>query len=162
MPLFTGGQVGKQVDVARARAEQARYSYEQTVLLALRDVKDALAGVRATRDVSAAQDRQTEALRAPIISPTAATKTGSPTTSMCWTPSEACLMPSCRWRARSANSWLQRSNSTRRWEGVGPAARRPTRRGGGEDNQPSGALRDRERWTTLPAAFADAAEYLPE
>ena len=63
-PLFTGGQVGKQVDAARARAEQARYSYEQTVLLALRDVNDALVGVRATRDVSAAQDRQTEALRA--------------------------------------------------------------------------------------------------
>ena len=64
IPIFTGGQVGKQVDVARARAEQARYSYEQTVLLALRDVNDALVGVRATRDVSAAQDRQTEALRA--------------------------------------------------------------------------------------------------
>jgi multidrug efflux system outer membrane protein len=63
-PLFTGGQVGKQVDAARARAEQARYSYEQTVLLALRDVNDALVGVRASRDVTAAQDRQTEALRA--------------------------------------------------------------------------------------------------
>src|SRR5262249_42029405 len=35
LPLFTGGQVGKQVDVARARTEQARYRYEQTVLLAL-------------------------------------------------------------------------------------------------------------------------------
>ncbi len=63
-PLFTGGQVGKQVDVARARAEQARYFYEQTVLVALQDVNDALVGVRATRDVTAAQERQTEALRA--------------------------------------------------------------------------------------------------
>ena len=35
MPLFTGGKVGKQVAVARARAEQSRYSYEQTVLTAL-------------------------------------------------------------------------------------------------------------------------------
>ena len=64
IPLFTGGQVGKQVDVARARTEQARYRYEQTVLLALQDVNDALVGVRATRDVTAAQERQTGALRA--------------------------------------------------------------------------------------------------
>lgn len=63
IPIFTGGQVGKQVDVARARAEQARYSYEQTVLQALREVNDALVGVRASRDVAAAQERQTEALR---------------------------------------------------------------------------------------------------
>jgi multidrug efflux system outer membrane protein len=63
IPIFTGGQVGKQVDVARARAEQARYGYEQTVLLALQEVNDALVGVRATRDVTAAQERQTEALR---------------------------------------------------------------------------------------------------
>jgi len=64
MPIFTGGQVGKQVDVARARTDQARYRYEQTVLLALQDVNDALVGVRATRNVTAAQERQTGALRA--------------------------------------------------------------------------------------------------
>ena len=63
IPIFTGGQVGKQVDVARARAEQARYGYEQTVLLALAEVNDALVGVRATRDVTAAQERQAAALR---------------------------------------------------------------------------------------------------
>ena len=63
IPIFTGGQVGKQVDVARARAEQARYGYEQTVLQALQEVNDALVGVRASRDVAAAQERQTEALR---------------------------------------------------------------------------------------------------
>jgi multidrug efflux system outer membrane protein len=63
IPIFTGGQVGKQVDVARARAAQARYSYEQTVLLALEEVNDALVGVRATRDVTAAQQRQADALR---------------------------------------------------------------------------------------------------
>jgi len=63
IPIFTGGQVGKQVDVARARAAQARYSYEQTVLLALEEVNDALVGVRATRDVTAAQERQVDALR---------------------------------------------------------------------------------------------------
>ena len=63
IPIFTGGQVGKQVDVARARAAQARYGYEQTVLLALAEVNDALVGVRASRDVTAAQERQAAALR---------------------------------------------------------------------------------------------------
>ena len=63
MPIFTGGKVGKQVDVARARAEQARYSYEQTVLTALREVEDAVAGVRASRNQVAAQQTQVDALR---------------------------------------------------------------------------------------------------
>jgi outer membrane protein, multidrug efflux system len=63
MPLFTGGRVGKQVDVARARAEQSRYAYEQTVLIALREVEDAIAGVRASRNQVAAQQTQVDALR---------------------------------------------------------------------------------------------------
>jgi multidrug efflux system outer membrane protein len=63
MPLFTGGRVGKQVDVARARAEQSRYSYEQTMLTALREVEDAVAGVRASRNQVAAQQTQVDALR---------------------------------------------------------------------------------------------------
>ena len=63
VPLFTGGKVGKQVDVARARAEQSRYSYERTVLTALREVEDAVAGVRASRNQVAAQQTQVDALR---------------------------------------------------------------------------------------------------
>jgi outer membrane protein, multidrug efflux system len=63
IPLFTGGRLGKQVDVARARAAQARYSYEQTVLSALREVEDAIAGVRAARNQLAAQQTQVDALR---------------------------------------------------------------------------------------------------
>jgi multidrug efflux system outer membrane protein len=63
MPLFTGGKVGKRVAVARARAEQSRYSYEQTVLVALREVEDAVAGVRASRNQVAAQQTQVDALR---------------------------------------------------------------------------------------------------
>jgi outer membrane protein, multidrug efflux system len=63
MPLFTGGRVGKQVDVARARAEQSRYRYEQTVLIALREVEDAIAGVRASRNQVVAQQTQVDALR---------------------------------------------------------------------------------------------------
>jgi outer membrane protein, multidrug efflux system len=49
--------------VARARADQSRYSYEQTVLTALREVEDALAGVRASRNQVAAQQTQVDALR---------------------------------------------------------------------------------------------------
>jgi multidrug efflux system outer membrane protein len=63
MPIFTGGRVGKQVDVARARAAQSRYIYEQTVLIALREVEDAVAGVRASRNQVAAQQTQVDALR---------------------------------------------------------------------------------------------------
>jgi outer membrane protein, multidrug efflux system len=63
MPLFTGGKVGKRVDVARARADQARYRYEQTALVALREAEDAFAGVRAARNQSAAQQTQVDALR---------------------------------------------------------------------------------------------------
>ena len=63
IPLFTGGSVGKQVDVARARADQSRLQYEQTVLVALREVEDALAGLRASRNQVAAQQTQVDALR---------------------------------------------------------------------------------------------------
>ncbi|HEY3011436.1 MAG TPA: efflux transporter outer membrane subunit [Gemmatimonadales bacterium] len=63
MPLFTGGKVGKRVDVARARADQSRYHYEQTVLTALAEVEDAVAGVRASRNQVAAQQTQVDALR---------------------------------------------------------------------------------------------------
>jgi multidrug efflux system outer membrane protein len=63
LPLFTGGQLRNQVRVARTRAEQSRYSYEQTVLTALREVEDALVGVRASRNQVAAQQTQVDALR---------------------------------------------------------------------------------------------------
>jgi multidrug efflux system outer membrane protein len=63
IPLFTGGRLVNQAQVARARAEQARAQYEQTVLTALGEAGDALAGVRAARDVAAAQQTQAVALR---------------------------------------------------------------------------------------------------
>jgi multidrug efflux system outer membrane protein len=63
IPLFTGGRLGKQVDVERARTEQARNQYEQTVLLALEEVQDALADLRTSRDRLTAQARQVDALR---------------------------------------------------------------------------------------------------
>ncbi len=63
LPLFTGGRLEKQVDVERARAEQARNQYEQTVLVALQEVEDALADLRTNRDRLTAQVRQVDALR---------------------------------------------------------------------------------------------------
>jgi multidrug efflux system outer membrane protein len=63
IPLFTGGRLVNQARAARARAEQARAQYEQTVLTALREASDALAGVRAARDQVTAQETQTRALR---------------------------------------------------------------------------------------------------
>lgn len=63
LPIFTGGQLSNAVRAARARAEQARYQYEQTVLLALRDVNDALAALRADRDRVIAQQTQADALQ---------------------------------------------------------------------------------------------------
>jgi len=64
VPLFTQGRPGgEQVNVARARAEQARSQYEQIVLVALREVEDALVGLRTAQDRGAAQQRQVVALR---------------------------------------------------------------------------------------------------
>jgi outer membrane protein, multidrug efflux system len=63
IPLFTGGRLINQSRAARARAEQARGVYEQTVLTALREASDALVGVRTARDQVTAQETQTSALR---------------------------------------------------------------------------------------------------
>ncbi len=65
IPLFSQGRpgAGEQVNIARARASQARSRYEQTVLVALREVEDALVGLRTAQDRSSAQERQVIALR---------------------------------------------------------------------------------------------------
>ena len=63
IPLFTGGRLINEARVARARADQARAEYEQTVLTALREAGDALVGVRTSRDQVTAQLTQTQALR---------------------------------------------------------------------------------------------------
>jgi outer membrane protein, multidrug efflux system len=63
MPLFTGGRLVNETRVARARAEQARSQYEQSVLVALREASDALIGVRTARDQVSAQETQALALR---------------------------------------------------------------------------------------------------
>lgn len=63
VPLFTGGRLINETRVARARADQARAQYEQSVLIALREASDALVGVRTARDQVAAQQTQAQALR---------------------------------------------------------------------------------------------------
>ena len=64
LPLFTEGRPGnEQVAVARARADQARTRYEQTVLAAMRDVEDALVALRTAQNETTALQRQAVALR---------------------------------------------------------------------------------------------------
>jgi multidrug efflux system outer membrane protein len=61
--FFEGRPGGEQVNVAHARAAQARSRYEQTVLIALREVEDGLVGLRTAQNRTAAQERQVIALR---------------------------------------------------------------------------------------------------
>ena len=63
IPLFTGGKLLNEQRAARARADQAKAEYEQTVLTALGEASDALAGVRLNRDQIVAQATQAQALR---------------------------------------------------------------------------------------------------
>ncbi len=62
IPLFTGGRLVNEQRAAEARADQSRSAYEQTVLVALQEVSDALVGVRTSRDQAAALDLQVAAL----------------------------------------------------------------------------------------------------
>jgi multidrug efflux system outer membrane protein len=63
IPLFTGGRLANQERAARAVADEARGQYEQTVLNALREASDALAGVKLNRDQLVAQATQAQALQ---------------------------------------------------------------------------------------------------
>jgi multidrug efflux system outer membrane protein len=45
-PIFNSGQNRRRVDVAESQQRQALYAYERAVLLAFRDVEDALTGLR--------------------------------------------------------------------------------------------------------------------
>jgi multidrug efflux system outer membrane protein len=63
IPLFHGGELRNQLRAARARADQARFSYEQATLVARREAEDAYVGVRTSRDQAVAQQRQVDALR---------------------------------------------------------------------------------------------------
>ena len=62
-PIFDAGKNKRRVEVERAKTEQALNRYEQTILQALREVEDALAGIRTYHDEATARHRQAEAAR---------------------------------------------------------------------------------------------------
>ncbi|KPJ79531.1 MAG: hypothetical protein AMJ58_11615 [Gammaproteobacteria bacterium SG8_30] len=62
-PVFNAGRLKSQVEVERARTEQARLAYEQAVQRAFAEVEDALVAVRTYRDEHAARQRQLAAAR---------------------------------------------------------------------------------------------------
>lgn len=63
IPILDWGKRHNDERAADAREEQAQFNYEQTVLTALREVSDALVGVRSTHDQLLAQQVQVRALR---------------------------------------------------------------------------------------------------
>jgi multidrug efflux system outer membrane protein len=65
-PLFDNARLANVAAAARARAEQARASYEGVALNAMREASDALTGVRTARDQAVAQATQANALRAAL------------------------------------------------------------------------------------------------
>jgi multidrug efflux system outer membrane protein len=65
-PLFNAQILGFQQKAAEAQARQALAQYEQTILVAFREVEDALVGVSTARDQGAAQERQVNALRSAL------------------------------------------------------------------------------------------------
>ncbi|MEC5396889.1 efflux transporter outer membrane subunit [Uliginosibacterium sp. H1] len=62
-PLFTGGALRSQLDLANARQREATERYAAAVLQALREVEDALASYQHLRDQAAAQARGVAANR---------------------------------------------------------------------------------------------------
>ncbi len=65
-PLFNAQILGFQQEAAEAQARQAVAQYEQTILVAFREVEDALVGVSTAREQAAAQERQVNALRSAL------------------------------------------------------------------------------------------------
>ena len=63
LPLFDNKRLASVSAAARARAEQARASYEGVALNAIREANDALIAVRTARDEAIAQATQANALR---------------------------------------------------------------------------------------------------
>jgi multidrug efflux system outer membrane protein len=60
-PLFNSGENQRLVDIEVARTQQLVHQYEQTILIALREVEDALVSVRTYEEEFAARKRQLDA-----------------------------------------------------------------------------------------------------
>jgi multidrug efflux system outer membrane protein len=65
-PLLNAQTLGFQQDAADAQARQAAAQYKQTILVAFKEVEDALIGVSTAREQAAAQERQVNALKAAL------------------------------------------------------------------------------------------------
>lgn len=65
-PLFSGGRLEAQQDVAAARRDQAAYAYRKTALVAFREVEDSLASVTRTGQQQVALETQRQALTAAL------------------------------------------------------------------------------------------------
>jgi len=65
-PLFNAQILGFQQKAAEAQARQALAQYEQTILVAFREVEDALVGVSTAHEQADAQERQVNALRSAL------------------------------------------------------------------------------------------------
>jgi len=65
-PLLNAQTLGFQQRAAEAQAKQAVAQYEQTILVAFREVEDALVGVSTAHEQAAAQERQVNALRSAL------------------------------------------------------------------------------------------------
>ncbi|MBK7643093.1 MAG: multidrug efflux RND transporter permease subunit [Planctomycetes bacterium] len=63
VPIFNGGRLSAEVERAKAAWEESVAAYRQQVLVALREVDDALAATRLLREQSAAQSEALEAAR---------------------------------------------------------------------------------------------------
>ena len=65
-PLLNAQTLGFQQQAVEAQAKQAVAEYEQTILVAFREVEDALVGVSTAHEQAAAQERQVNALRSAL------------------------------------------------------------------------------------------------
>ena len=65
-PLFNAQILGFQQEVAEAQARQAIAQYEQAILVAFREVEDALVAVTTAREQTAAQEKQVNALQSAL------------------------------------------------------------------------------------------------
>jgi multidrug efflux system outer membrane protein len=62
-PVFTGGRLISQLEVAQARKWEAYYQYQQSVLNAFKEVDDALIAHRKAKELLTVQNRQVAALK---------------------------------------------------------------------------------------------------
>ena len=65
-PLFNATILGFQQEATEAQARQAVAQYEQTILVAFREVEDALVAVSTAREQAAAQEKQVTALQSAL------------------------------------------------------------------------------------------------